>query len=68
MYLGEIMYDIELNPTFWDNVKIKNIPFEHFITVFNKNLITSPSYIPHEDIKNWIDELIIKCHFYYDFI
>ncbi len=68
MYLGEIMYDIELNPTFWDNVKIENIPFEHFITVFNKNLITSPSYIPHEDIKNWIDELIIKCPLYYDFI
>jgi hypothetical protein len=66
--MGEIIYDIDLKPTFWDKLNVDNIPFEHFLSVFNKNLIKSPRYIPQEDVKIWIDELIINCPLYRDFI
>jgi len=67
MYLGEVIYDIDLNPIFWDKINIENIPFEQFIiSVFNKSL--TPRYIPDEDIKNWIDNLIKDCPLYYNFM
>lgn len=66
MYVGESINEIEPKETFWDNIKVEDMSFNHFITVFSNELV--PKYIPEKDIKYWIDELIKNCPLYYKFI
>lgn len=68
MYIGDSINDIDLSPNFWDIIKVKDVSLKEFITVFNDALLEVPSYIPQDDIKYWIDELIKKCPLYNKFL